>query len=269
MRPNPIAQGARPAGVEPGDEAVAARAVREMFGRVAPRYDLLNHLLSGQIDRFWRRCLVRAVRPYLSRPGVRVADLCCGTGDLALALARESARLQSSAGHAVLASDFSRPMLQRAAAKLAAKGSRGWLAEADATRMPLPDGCLDLITVAYGLRKLSDPAQGLREMRRLLKPRARAAVLDFNHLKPRCCRRAVDRWREKITNALQRRILRQVVVPLSSWAGLSSHYTYLEPSIDRFPSAVELEQLGLEAGFRSSRYRLLAGGLMMLLQLEA
>lgn len=253
MRPNPVAQGARPAGVEPGDEAVAARAIREMFGRVAPRYDLLNHLLSGQIDRFWRYCLVRAVRPYLSRPGVRVADLCCGTGDLALALARESARLQPSAGRAVLASDFSRPMLRRAAAKLAAKGSRGWLAEADATRMPLPDGCLDLITVAYGLRNLASYRGGALEFARLLAPGGCLAVLEFSQPQSRV-------W-GAVFDAYFRYVLPRIGDAVSASGGA---YAYLQDSVAHFPSPPEVCGLFREAGFARAAAHSLTGGVSML-----
>lgn len=236
--------------------------VTALFDDLTPAYDLLNDAFSLGLHRHWKRQCLAWLLP---APGQSLIDLCCGTGDLALMLA---SRVRPAGS--VLGLDAAAQTLQ-----VAARRSQRvpWLPlhwrQADALATHLPSAHADGAVMAYGLRNLSDPAQGLREMRRLLRPGARAAVLDFNHLKPHSCRRAVDRWREGITNALQRRVLRQVVVPLSSWADLSSHYTYLESSIDRFPSAVELEQLGLEAGFRSSRHRLLAGGLMMLLQLEA
>ena len=141
-----------------------------MFARVAPRYDLLNHLLSGQIDRYWRRRLVKAVRPYLERDGSRVADLCCGTGDLALAFAREHRKVRPDARLFGLASDFCRPMLARAAEKLRHEGVPLMLTEADATRMPLPDRCLDLIAIAFGFRNLASYEAGAREFKRLIAP---------------------------------------------------------------------------------------------------
>ena len=110
--------GASPAGVQPGDEAAAAKNIREMFGRVAPRYDLLNRLLSARIDVYWRNRLVESIRDILARPDARVLDVCCGTGDVALALEKER---KKHAGRPlpVLASDFCRPMLAGAQKKLA------------------------------------------------------------------------------------------------------------------------------------------------------
>jgi len=141
------------------DEQEAARWVRDMFGRIAPRYDLINDLLSYNLDRLWRRRTVRRVRNVLDRPGARVLDICCGTGDLALAL-RKGGRAQ------VLASDFCHPMLQAAARKLPG----GLLFESDALRLPVRDASLDLVTVAFGFRNLTDYDAGLREMRRVLRP---------------------------------------------------------------------------------------------------
>src|SRR5512138_1473227 len=119
--------GARPAGVR--DEAEAARNVREMFSAIAPRYDLLNHLLSMNVDRLWWRRTARTFRHILQRPEARVLDLCCGTGDMAFALHRESC------GSHVFGADFAHPMLVRAAQKSAGK-PLAWL-EADALRLPL------------------------------------------------------------------------------------------------------------------------------------
>ena len=147
------------------DEREAAAWVRGMFARVARRYDLAIHLLSFNIDRLWRARTVRRVRPILERPGARVLDICCGTGDLTLALARECRA-------PVFGSDFCHPMLVAARGKGAA-----CLFEADALRLPLRDASLDLITVAFGFRNLANYGAGLAEMRRVLRPSGMAAIL--------------------------------------------------------------------------------------------
>ena len=133
--------GAAPAGVRGEEEA--ARWVREMFGRVAPRYDLLNHLLSFNVDRYWRAQTVRRLRPVIERPDARVLDLCCGSGDLMLKLAAGSKAR-------VAGSDFSHPMLIEAARKTATRRAAADLFEADALRLPLRDESLDLITLSDG-----------------------------------------------------------------------------------------------------------------------
>src|SRR4051794_31869855 len=159
--------GATPEGAR--NEQEAAKWVRGMFGRVAHRYDLANHLLSFNIDRYWRAHTVRRVRPILERPDARVLDICCGTGDLARAL-------QKSARSRVLGSDFCHPMLLAARRKLPG----GVLFESDALALPLADASLDLITVAFGFRNLANYEAGLREMRRVLRPGGAAAILEFS-----------------------------------------------------------------------------------------
>jgi demethylmenaquinone methyltransferase / 2-methoxy-6-polyprenyl-1,4-benzoquinol methylase len=150
-------------------EREAAAWVRDMFDRVAPRYDLLNHLLSLNIDKLWRRRTVARLRPVLDRADARVVDLCCGTGDLMLALsARTKAR--------VFGSDFSHPMLVRARRKAA----DARVFEADALRLPVRDASLDLVTAAFGFRNLANYEAGLREFRRVLRPGGIAAILEFS-----------------------------------------------------------------------------------------
>ena len=131
------------------NEREAALWVRDMFGRVAHRYDLANHLLSFNIDRYWRAHTVGRVRHILDRPEARVLDLCCGTGDLALTLAGARNGL-------VLGSDFCHPMLLAARKKADARQARTALFEADALRLPLGDGSVDLLTVAFGFRNLAN-----------------------------------------------------------------------------------------------------------------
>jgi demethylmenaquinone methyltransferase/2-methoxy-6-polyprenyl-1,4-benzoquinol methylase len=147
----PPAQGTTPPGVASEEEA--AHWVRGMFARVARRYDFLNHLLSLNFDRRWRARTVLRVRPVLERPGARVMDVCCGTGDLMLAL-------QASGVAMVLGSDFCHPMLESARRKAELGGLRPGLVEADALSLPLPDASLDLITTAFGFRNLANYERG-------------------------------------------------------------------------------------------------------------
>src|SRR5436190_5997290 len=174
--------GTTPRGTTPGgtsDEQAAARWVRGMFGRIAPRYDLLNHLLSFNLDKRWRARTVERVADILARPDARVLDLCCGTGDVLLAL--ETRRLGPDMGRqSVLASDFCHPMLIEARRKIAVRGFRSPVFEADALALPLASNSLDLITVAFGFRNLASYQRGLEEMLRVLKPGGVAAILEFS-----------------------------------------------------------------------------------------
>jgi len=230
-------------------------AVRELFDAIAPRYDQLNDLLSLGLHRFWKRQALHWLQP---RPGQRLIDLCCGTGDLALVLAE---RLRP--GGEVLG-------LDAAAAPLAVARRRSqlqpWLPlrwqQGDALATGLPAGSADGAVMAYGLRNLADPAAGLRELRRLLRPAGRAAVLDFNRPDPATATGA-------LTAAFQRFYLRNLVVPTARWFELPEQYAYLETSLERFPTAPEQERLALAAGFAFARHRPVAGGLMGLLQLVA
>src|SRR5271157_3905483 len=153
------ARGAAPPGA--ASEEQASRWVRGMFGRVARRYDLLNHLLSFQLDRFWRAHTARRVSEVLRRPRARVLDLCCGTGDLLLALAARR-------GGLVYGADFCHPMLVEARRKIGPRPAVVF--EADALRLPLADASFDLITVAFGLRNFANYHHGLKELRRVLHP---------------------------------------------------------------------------------------------------
>src|SRR5262249_14147604 len=150
-------KGASPEGARTEQEA--AQWVRHMFGRVARRYDLANHLLSFNIDRYWRARTAARVAPILELPGARALDICCGTGDLALALGRKSTRCL------VLGSDFSHPMLLGPHKKMAARGAAIALFQSDALHLPARDASLHLITVASGFRNLVDYEAGLAEMR--------------------------------------------------------------------------------------------------------
>jgi demethylmenaquinone methyltransferase/2-methoxy-6-polyprenyl-1,4-benzoquinol methylase len=232
-------KGATPQGTR--NEREAAAWVRGMFARVARRYDVANHLLSFNIDRLWRARTVRRVRPILERPGARVLDICCGTGDLTLALARECRR-------PVLGSDFCHPMLVAARRK----GAAG-LFEADALRLPLRDASLDLVTVAFGFRNLANYRVGLAEMRRVLRPAGMAAILEFSE--------PPNAGFAALYHFYSRRILPLIGGALS---GSREAYTYLPESVRKFPSAEELAKEMRRAGFREVRYERFSGGIVAL-----
>jgi demethylmenaquinone methyltransferase/2-methoxy-6-polyprenyl-1,4-benzoquinol methylase len=223
-------------------EQEAATWVRAMFGRVAHRYDLANHLLSFNIDRLWRARTVRRVRPILERPGARVLDICCGTGDLVMAL-------QRGCPSPVLGSDFCHPMLVAARAKAARERTAPLLFESDALRLPLRDAALDLITVAFGFRNLANYEDGLREMRRVLRPGGMAAILEFSQ-PPGAVFGALYSF-------YSRRILPWIGGVLT---GSRDAYMYLPESIRKFPAAPQLAEDMRRAGFANVSYERFTGG---------
>jgi demethylmenaquinone methyltransferase/2-methoxy-6-polyprenyl-1,4-benzoquinol methylase len=203
-------------------------------------------VLSFNIDRLWRARTVRRVRPMLDRPGARVLDICCGTGDLMLALARESRT-------PVLGSDFCHPMLVAAREKIARRRARAGLFEADALRLPLRDASLDLVTVAFGFRNLANYRAGLAEMRRVLRPGGMAAILEFSQ-PPNAVFAALYHF-------YSRRILPLIGGALS---GSREAYTYLPESVRKFPLAEELAEEMRRAGFADVRYERFTGGIVVL-----
>jgi demethylmenaquinone methyltransferase / 2-methoxy-6-polyprenyl-1,4-benzoquinol methylase len=237
-------KGTTPAGTS--SEREAARWVRDMFGRVAPRYDLANHLLSMNMDRTWRRRTVARVRDVLVKPDARVLDLCCGTGDLMLAL-EESRRAR------VWGSDFCHPMLVAAAEKARQRRLASQVFEADALALPLPDASLDLLTIAFGFRNLTNYAGGLREFRRVLRPGGRLAILEFSQ--------PPNKAFAGVYNFYSRRILPVIGGALS---GARDAYTYLPESVRKFPSADELAQEMDAAGFAEVRFERLTFGIVAL-----
>jgi len=252
--------GAKPAGTRSEEEA--AQWVRAMFARVAHRYDLANHLLSFNIDRHWRAHTARRVRHILKQPGARALDICCGTGDLALALSKEAAQALARGSVAdcspehdgpVFASDFCHPMLTAARAKTERLRSRTPFFEADALRLPVRDASLDLITVGFGFRNLANYAAGLVEMRRALRPGGMAAILEFSQ--PRNPAFAA------LYGLYSRRVLPLVGGALS---GSRDAYAYLPDSVRKFPSADELAEAMRRAGFRDVSYEFLTGGIVAL-----
>jgi demethylmenaquinone methyltransferase / 2-methoxy-6-polyprenyl-1,4-benzoquinol methylase len=225
----PAVTGAAPEGTR--DARAAAVAVRDMFSSIAPRYDLLNHLLSFNVDRLWWRRTARAFKHVLSRSDARVLDLCCGTGDMAFALRRQAGRARPL----ILGADFSHPMLQCAAEKSAGT-ALNWV-EADALRLPLPDASLDLVTTAFGFRNLADYDAGLREIARVLRPGGEAGILDFGE--PR-----------GVIGSTYRLYFRHMLPKIGTViSGVKGPYQYLPASVERFPAPEEmLERMGA-AGF--------------------
>jgi demethylmenaquinone methyltransferase / 2-methoxy-6-polyprenyl-1,4-benzoquinol methylase len=231
--------GAAPAGASDRDSA--AKAVQEMFTSIAPRYDLLNHVLSFNIDRLWWWRTARRFDSILKRPGARVLDLCCGTGDMTFALKRRA----GSEGVRILGADFSHAMLQRAAAKgndqAAGRETQPapylrWI-EADALRLPFPDGEFDLVTSAFGFRNLADYDAGLLEIARILRAGGECGILDFGE--PRGLLGEVYRVYFK-------KVLPKIGTLIS---GVRGPYAYLPASVERFPAPEEMVARMKQAGF--------------------
>ncbi len=238
------AAGTAPKGTK--DEQQAAAWVRQMFSGIAPKYDLLNHLLSFNIDRGWRKALLKALEPMLASPNARILDLCCGTGDVML-------DLQAVSRGPVLGADFCHPMLVAAGRKSAQKGRAAQLFEADALTLPLANDSLDAISIAFGFRNLANYGAGLAELRRVLKPDGILAILEFSHPRGRLL---------NATYGFYSRIILPAVGGMVS--GSSEAYSYLPESIAKFPPAEELRRMMEQAGFASASYKLLSGGIAAL-----
>jgi demethylmenaquinone methyltransferase / 2-methoxy-6-polyprenyl-1,4-benzoquinol methylase len=223
--------GAAPEGAS--DQGSAARAVREMFTAIAPRYDLLNHVLSFNVDRMWWRRTARAFTYILTRPDACVLDLCCGTGDMTFALRRQAGKSHPR----IMGADFSHAMLQRATAKSSILDSApGWI-EADALSLPFPDSYFDLVTSAFGFRNLADYDAGLREIFRVLRPGGECGILDFGEPKG-------------LLGSAYRIYFKQVLPRVGTViSGVRGPYAYLPASVERFPSPEEMLVRMRKAGF--------------------
>jgi demethylmenaquinone methyltransferase/2-methoxy-6-polyprenyl-1,4-benzoquinol methylase len=269
--PTRLVTGAAPQGAT--DASSAAHAVLEMFTSIAPRYDLLNHVLSFNIDRVWWRRAARTFREVLSRPEVRVLDLCCGTGDMTFALRRQAKKSQQTSPHAsrptsskplpqLLGADFSHAMLQRALSKStgistehstnrvasANASSNGeaalprWI-EADALNLPFPSHHFDLVTSAFGFRNLADYDAGLREIVRVLRPGGECGILDFGEPKG-------------IMGQLYRIYFKQVLPRVGTMiSGVRGPYAYLPASVERFPAPEEMLARMRRAGFSEANWK--------------
>ena len=236
--------GAAPPGAQ-GEEQ-AARWVRGMFSRVAHRYDFLNHLLSANVDRYWRARTVRRLGPVLEKPGARVVDICCGSGDLTLALAQRASAV-------VLGSDFCHPMLIEARRKADRRSAGVALFEADALRLPLADGSMDLVTAAFGFRNLVNYQAGFKEIRRVLRPRGVAAILEFSRPPNPVFRYAYEFYSSRLLPVL------------GGWvSGDRNAYSYLPDSVRNFPGAEELADQMTASGFADVDFCRMTGGIVAL-----
>ena len=223
-----------------------AHRVREMFGTIAGRYDLLNHLLSGQMDKRWRRLVAKRLQQTLFPGQMKILDVACGTGDLSL-------ELFDTINAQVVGTDFCRPMLEIAAKKVAKSQSGIPLIEGDALRLPFLDRSFDGVTIAFGLRNLSDVEGGLTELLRVLKPGGSLAVLEFS--KP------VVPGFSLLFKAYFTKLLPFVGGLLS---GSRSAYQYLPDSVLKFPDQKELAATMQRLGFDRVRYENLTGGIAAL-----
>jgi demethylmenaquinone methyltransferase/2-methoxy-6-polyprenyl-1,4-benzoquinol methylase len=229
-----MVMGAAPEGAS--DPAAVSRAVQEMFSSIAPRYDLLNHLLSLNVDRWWWSRTAGAFAHILERPDASALDLCCGTGDMAFALSRRA----GGSGARILGADFSHPMLERALLK--SQGTRLRWVEADALRLPFPDASFDLVTSAFGFRNLADYDAGLREIVRVLRPGGECGILECSE---------PDGWLGKLYRVYFRRVLPAVGTMIS---GVKGPYSYLPASVARFPPSPELIARMRSAGFGNASW---------------
>lgn len=227
-------------------ETEHSRAVKAMFSGIAPRYDLLNHVLSLNIDRSWRRRVKRELKHTLADPDALVLDVACGTGDL-------SSELQSDSNATVIGTDFCRPMLAIAAAKNVPAGLEIEYVEADAMQMPFADGNFDAVTIAFGLRNLPNFENGLIELLRVLKPGGRLVVLECSHPRLPVFRQAYEFY----FSTLLPRIGGLV-------SGSNSAYQYLPQSVSKFPDQQTLATLMEQVGFVDVRYQDLTGGIAAL-----
>jgi demethylmenaquinone methyltransferase/2-methoxy-6-polyprenyl-1,4-benzoquinol methylase len=230
--------GARPVGSE--DEAAAAQNVRRMFDSIAPRYDFLNHLLSANIDKLWWRRTAQRFHSVLANPDAAILDICCGTGDMTMALLKHRPR----SARPILAADFARGMLSRAAQKFAKPGQAAAIAlEADALHLPLRSGSLDLIVTAFGFRNLANYEAGLREFHRVLKPGGQLGILEFSE---------PGGLLGKLYAVYFRRILPAIGRAI---CGEDGPYSYLPASVERFPAPDELLPLLCAAGYADCKWQ--------------
>lgn len=221
--------------------------VQKIFDRIAPVYDQLNDWLSLGQHRVWKQMAVKWSQP---SPGDICIDLCCGSGDLALRLARQV----GSKGH-VYGVDFSPALLAIASQRSQHQYPHppiSWL-EADVLDLPFADNYFDAATMGYGLRNVTDIPRSLKELHRVLKTGAKAAILDF-HRPSNSQMRAFQQW-----------YLATIVVPAANYLGLTEEYAYISPSLDRFPTGDEQVELAREAGFARATHYAIANGMMGIL----
>ncbi len=220
-----------------------ARKVREMFGRISTKYDFLNHFLSINIDKLWRKLVRKKLSDILSDKNAIVLDVACGTGDLAV-------ELQKNAQAKVIGTDFCRPMLAIAAEKnsVAENLSIPYI-EGDAMKLPFADNMFDAVTIAFGLRNLSNWNDGLRELNRIIKPTGKLVILEFSEPIVPGFRQLYQFYFNKILPKIG-----------GVFSGEQSAYQYLSDSVAKFPNQKELQIMMLEIGFMDVEYKNLTGG---------
>jgi demethylmenaquinone methyltransferase / 2-methoxy-6-polyprenyl-1,4-benzoquinol methylase len=223
-----------------------AERVRLMFEGIANRYDLLNHLLSGNTDKRWRRLVAKSLKDELAKEDARVLDVACGTGDLAIVLA-ETGQAK------VTGLDFCRPMLEIADQKRRASNKHISLIEGDALSLPFPDSTFNIVSIAFGLRNLSNVEAGLRELLRVLKPNGQVAILEFS--KP-----IIPGFRE-LFQLYFTHVLPRIGGLISRSRGA---YEYLPNSVSHFMDQEQLSNVMRLVGFKDIEYKNLTGGIAAL-----
>lgn len=240
------ALGAAPEGAS--DAHSAAQAVREMFTSIAPRYDLLNHVLSCNVDRLWWRRAARTFAHIFAQPDCCILDLCCGTGDMTFALRKQAENPEGKAGPQILGADFSHAMLQRARIKSLSQNPPNraaamlrWI-EADALCLPFRDQHFNLVTSAFGFRNLADYDAGLHEILRVLKPGGECGILDFSEPKG-------------VMGRLYRIYFKQVLPRVGTMlSGVRGPYAYLPNSVERFPQPHQMLERMRRSGFSEASW---------------
>jgi demethylphylloquinol methyltransferase len=231
----------------PVNAAPPAEQIQALFNRIAPVYDQLNDWLSLGQHRVWKQM---AVKWSAAQPGDTCLDVCCGSGDLARLLARRVGK-----NGQVFGVDFAPAQLAIAQQNTAASVQPlnvTWV-EGDALALPFPPDQFDAVTMGYGLRNVTDILASLKELHRVLKPGATAAILDFH------------RPQNSQLRSLQQWYLQTLVVPIAQHLGLREEYAYISPSLDRFPTGAEQVELALQAGFAKATHYAIAGGIMGIL----
>lgn len=224
------------------DELKHAKTVREMFSRISPSYDSLNHILSVNIDKRWRKVVRKKLNDILQNKEATVLDVACGTGDLAL-------ELQNGAKAKIIGTDFCHPMLAIAADKNLEENASIPYIEGDALSLPFSDESFEAVTIAFGLRNLANWKDGLNELKRVLKPNGKLIVLEFSQP-------IVPGFRQ-IFQFYFKKILPKIGGAVS---GSQGAYEYLAESVSRFPNQKELVKMLLEIGFTGVEYKNLTGG---------
>ena len=227
-----------------------SKAIEEMFNSISSKYDFLNDIFSFGFHRFWKRKLLDILNPTI---GEKLIDLCCGTGDMSILLARYMKTSENITG-IDSASQLLSVAIERSKENYS---SIEWI-KGDALETNLPSNNFDGLLMAYGLRNLSSPDAGLREAFRILKPGGRAGILDFRSFEG-----------VSIQGLFQKIYLSLYVVPIASALGLGEEYAYIKKSLVNFPSGAKQIDLALSAGFRKAEYETLAKGQMGILLLEA